>query len=147
MAATLRNSTLWEIARQMTDSRLPLFDKLGKWFGLQEEVQEEEGASVTWLLLPPYDIPGMAVVSGLLVENQGMKDAEDVFVSLTYEGERFITHMEVVCDEPFEREGGGPRDSYVTIKLRRLPAGGKVVVYVAGHNVQVPEVVVAVQAR
>lgn len=132
----------------MTETSLPLWEKLGRWFGLKaEQVEEAEAANVTWLLLPPYDIPGMAVVSGLLVENQGLAAAEDVFVSLTYEGERFISHMEVVCDEPFEQEGGGPRDSHVTMKLHRLPPGGKIVVYVAGHNVQVPEVVVAVNAR
>lgn len=99
---------------------------------------------VTWMLLPPYDIPGMAVVSGVLVENQGAQDASPVHIKLRYTGERFITHMEVVSDDPYEIEGGSPRDSFVNIALARFHAGSKLVIYVAGHNVQTPDVQVYV---
>lgn len=99
---------------------------------------------VTWMLLPPYDIPGMAVVSGVLVENQGEQDASPVHIKLRYTGERFITHMEVVSDDPYELEGGSPRDSFVNIALDRFRAGAKLVIYVAGHNVQTPDVKVYV---
>jgi hypothetical protein len=104
----------------------------------------EPALGVTWMLLPPYDIPGMAVVSGVLIENQGELDASDVHISLRYSGERPITHMEVVCDDPYEREGGSPRDSFVTIRLSRMRAGTKVVIYVAGHSVESPVVDVRV---
>ncbi len=80
---------------------------------------------VTWMLLPPYDIPGMAVVSGVLVENQGEQDASPVHIKLRYTGERFITHMEVVSDDPYEIEGGSPRDSFVNL-AGTLPRGGKI---------------------
>jgi hypothetical protein len=99
---------------------------------------------VTWMLLPPYDIPGMAVVSGVLIENQGEQDAGQVHIHLAYTGERFITHMEVVSDDPYDIEGGSPRDSFVKIRLATLRAGAKVVIYVAGHSVETPNVQVHV---
>jgi hypothetical protein len=99
---------------------------------------------VTWMLLPPYDIPGMAVVSGVLVENQGEQDANQVHIKLRYTGERFITHMEVLSDDPYEIEGGSPRDSFVNINLALFRGGAKVVIYVAGHNIQTPVVKVYV---
>lgn len=128
-----------------------LLTLLGKWLGMGEAEAEAEAdevpeLGVTWMPLPPYDIPGMAVVSGLLVENQGATEAEDVYISMTYSGERFITHMEVVSDAAYDLTGGTPKDSHVTLTLPRLEAGQRVVIYVAGHTPQTPEVVVAVQA-
>ncbi|MBA3533036.1 MAG: hypothetical protein H0T73_14015 [Ardenticatenales bacterium] len=124
---------------------------VGSWLGLggaeRAEAEEVEPLGVTWMLLPPYDIPGMAVVSGLLVENQGAEDEQDVYISLTFSGERFITHMEVLSDDPYDLSGGTPRDSHLTLLLPRLRAGKKVVIYVAGHSPQTPEVTVAVQYK
>jgi hypothetical protein len=114
-----------------------------KWFGMGTPPPPADlppSLGVTWMLLPPYDIPGMAVVSGLLVENQGEQDATHVHIKLNYTGERFITHMSVVSDDTYEMEGGSPRDSYVNIQLPLFHAGAKVVIYVAGHNVQMPDV-------
>jgi hypothetical protein len=107
-------------------------------------VEAPPSLGVTWMLLPPYDIPGMAVVSGVLVENQGEQDASQVHIKLRYTGERFITHMEVLSDDPYELEGGSPRDSFVNINLAHFRGGAKVVIYVAGHNLQTPEVKVYV---
>jgi hypothetical protein len=98
------------------------------------------------MLLPAYDITGMAVVSGLLVENQGEEDVPNVYISLKYPDARFITHMDVVTDEAYDLEGGGPRDSYVTVQLPVIRPGKIVVVYVAGHTEQKPEVIVALQS-
>lgn len=123
-----------------------LLARISQWLNLGPAQPSEPELGVTWMLLPPYDIPGMAVVSGLLVENQGLGDALGVYINLTYSGERFITHMEVVSDEPYELDGGGPRDSHVTLQLAKLKSGEKVVVYVAGHSVQTPSVTVAIQS-
>ena len=128
----------------MRDKNNGLLAKIISWFAFGDEPKDEAKPEVTWMLLPPYDITGMAVVSGLLVENQGLGDAEQVYISLTYADERFITHMDVMSDEPYELEGGGPRDSYLIVQLPQLRAGQKVVVYVAGHAEQKPEVVVSV---
>ncbi len=99
---------------------------------------------VTWMLLPPYDIPEMLVVSGVLIENQGEQDASEVNIQLRYSGERFIAHMEVVSDDPHETEGGSPRDSFVNLRIPKMRAGSKVVIYVGGHNRQSPDVQVYV---
>ncbi len=114
--------------------------QLMHWLKISDSqpIDDSPALGVSWMLLPPYDIPGMAVVSGVLVENQGDQDATEVFIKLRYEGERFITHMEVVSDDPYEIEGGSPRDSFVNIQIPLLHAGGKLVIYVAGHNVQMP---------
>ncbi len=54
--------------------------------------------------------------------------------------------MEVIRDDPYDLSGGTPRDSHVTLNLSRLRAGKRVVIYVAGHSPQTPDVVVAEQA-
>ena len=131
---------------QTQENRGFLAQVLG-WFGGGTNTPPTATApvlGVTWMLLPPYDIPGMAVVSGVLVENQGEEDANQVHIKLRYTGERFITHMEVLSDNPYEIEGGSPRDSFVNINLAMFRAGAKVVIYVAGHNIQTPEVKVYV---
>lgn len=128
----------------MPDKDHGLLAKIMGWFGLGDEPKNQPKPDVTWMLLPPYDITGMAVVSGLLVENQGWNDAENVYISLTYKDERFITHMEVISDEPYELKGGGPRDSYLTVQLPQLRAGKKVVVYVASHTEQKADVIVSI---
>lgn len=130
-----------------TKEKRGLFQQLFGWFGGDAKTPSVEVApslGVTWMLLPPYDIPGMAVVSGVLVENQGEEDARQVHIKLRYTGERFITHMEVLSDDVYEIEGGSPRDSFVNIQLATFRAGAKVVIYVAGHNVQTPDVKVYV---
>lgn len=124
-----------------------LMDQVMAWLGLNSEAaqEEEEPANeVTWLLLPVYDIPGMAVITALLVENQGEEVARDVHVVLSYPGESYISHMEVISDDKYELEGGSPRDVEVRLRLPQLSAGGKVVVYIAGHHDTPPNVMVAV---
>lgn len=128
----------------MPDKDNGLLTKIMGWFGFRGQSKEPPKPEVTWMLLPPYDITGMAVVSGLLVENQGWNDAENVYISLTYKDQRFITHMEVISDDPYELEGGGPRDSHLIVQLPQLRAGKKVVVYVASHTEQKADVVVSV---
>lgn len=128
----------------MPDKNNGLLTKIMSLFGFGDQPQEKLEPEVTWMLLPPYDITGMAVVSGLLVENQGLGSAENVYISLTYADERFISHMDVVSDEPYELEGGGPRDSRLIVQLPQLRSGKKVVVYVAGHASQTPNVIVSV---
>ncbi len=128
----------------MPDKDHGLLAKVMGWFGFGHEPKERLKPDVTWVLLPPYDITGMAVVSGLLVENQGWNDAENVYISLTYKDQRFITHMQVISDEPYELEGGGPRDSYLAVRLPQLRTGKKVVVYVASHTEQEAKVSVSI---
>ncbi len=123
-----------------------MLDQVKQWFGLGGK-EQAQGPDVTWLLLPPYDIPGTAVIGALLVENQGDEAAERLFISLTYPSERLISHKEVISDAPYTLEGGSPRDSHLALSLPRLRAGGKVVVYVAGHDDLPPEVVVAFQEK
>lgn len=106
--------------------------------------REDDEVEVTWLALPPYDIPGMAVVSGVLVENQGANDVEGVRIQVHYPGERYITHMEVISDDPCEQQGGTPRDAQLVLTLPLMRAGSRVVVYVAGHNSEPPKVSVRV---
>lgn len=121
-----------------------LLTRIGHWLGLSSNGSAESG--VTWLLLPPYEIPDMAVVSGLLVENQGTRAEQDIFVELAFPEGHVISHMEVSSDARLDIEGGTPSDSRVSLRLPELDAGGRVVLYVAGHSPAVPDVVVAVQA-
>lgn len=98
--------------------------------------------NLTWLQMPPYEIPGMAIISGVLIENRGRAAAQNVKIQLSYpaDSDRLIHHMEVVSDEPYIVRGGGDRHSFVTLRLRALRPGGTVFIYYASHDQVIPDV-------
>jgi hypothetical protein len=101
------------------------------------------GPDLKWLQLPPYDIPGMAIISGLVVENRGKSAAQNVKIEVAYPAtDRVIHHMEIVSDEPYIIRGGGERHSFVTLRLRTLQPGGVVYIYFAGHDQVTPQITV-----
>lgn len=97
---------------------------------------------LTWVLLPPYEIPGIAVVGSVLVENRGRSTAYNVKIELLYstENEQVIHHMQVVSDERYIVRGGGDLHSFVILRLQQMRPGTRVVIHVASHNRSTPEV-------
>ncbi|HBY95015.1 MAG TPA: hypothetical protein DEP84_13830 [Chloroflexi bacterium] len=97
-----------------------------------------------WILLPPYEIPGIVVVNSALVENRGRNTAYNIKVELSYgpDSERVIHHMEVVSDEPYIVRGGGDLHSFVILRLREMHPGSRIVIYVASHDRITPDVAV-----
>jgi hypothetical protein len=97
---------------------------------------------LTWILLPPYEIPGMAVISSVMVENRGRGKALNVKIELSYGAENghVIHHMEILSDDPYIVRGGGDRHSFVTVRLREMRPGSLVIIYFASHDLVTPNV-------
>lgn len=98
--------------------------------------RQEESAvpHLVHLILPPYEIPELIVMSGLVIENRGTAPANNVKIVLEYEDvttER-IRHLQVVSDEEYILRGGGEQQSFATLRLKRLGAGQRVFVYFSG---------------
>lgn len=97
------------------------------------------------VVLPPYDIPGIAVVGGVVVENVGRGVARNVKIDMQFppESANIMHHVQVVSDDPYILRGGGERHSFVTLRLREMHPGSTVVVYFSSHAVVMPQVKVS----
>ncbi len=81
--------------------------------------------------LPPYDVPDVILVGGVLIENRGRATAPNVKVEIQYgQGDSVrIQHMHIASEEPYIVRSGGEQHSFANIRLRQLGPGKKVVVY------------------
>lgn len=96
-----------------------------------------------YVLLPPYDIPGVIVVSGLLVENRSAKPINNIRVHVEYEdASSRIHHIQVIADDEHILRGGGTGSTFATLRLRHMRPGGRLVVYFAASAPVTPRVAV-----
>jgi len=94
-------------------------------------------------LLPPYDIPGVIVVSGLLVENRGEHALRNIRVHVEYEdASSHIHHIQIVADDEYILRGGGTGSTFATLRLRSLRGGGRLIMYFAATAPVAPRVAV-----
>lgn len=102
-------------------------------------------SDLSYTILPPYEIPGIIVITGLLVENRGAEPAHNVRINVSYDGTSvsIIHHMQVMSDENYILRGGGERHAFATIRLRQMSPGSKVFVYMATSDTVAPEVKVS----
>ncbi len=93
-------------------------------------------------ILPPYEIPDLIVVGCVVVENRGDAPANNVKIILEYEqtDSSRIRHLQVISDDEYILRGGGEHESFATLRLRRLEAGKRVVIYFSGPNRVLPRV-------
>lgn len=94
------------------------------------------------IVLPPYEVPDLIVVGGVVVENRGGAPANNVKIVLEYDGANpeMIRHLQVVSDADYILLGGGDRFSFATIRLRQLGAGQRLVIYFSGPDRIQPQV-------
>ena len=99
-------------------------------------------ARVAYSILPPYDIPEVLVVGGVLVENRGRASAVNVQITVQYDPHEAskISHMKVLGDEGYVIRSGGETFSHAVIRVREMKPGQKVVIYVAGSLPVTPQV-------
>ncbi len=93
-------------------------------------------------VLPPYEVPDLIVVGGVVVENRGNAPANNVKIVLEYDGAtpEMIRYLRVVSDVEYILLGGGDRRSFVTIRARQLGAGQRMVIYYSGLGRIQPQV-------
>lgn len=94
------------------------------------------------LVLPPYEIPELIVVSGVVVENRGTAPANNIKIVLEYENAETdkIRHLEVISDAEYILRGGGEHQSFATLRVRQLGAGQRVFIYFSGPTCIQPRV-------
>ncbi len=96
------------------------------------------------IILPPYEVPDLIVIGGVVVENQGDLSANNIKIVLEYDATEMhrIHHLQVISDAAYILRGGGELYSFATLRLRQLGAGQRVVVYFSGPNQIQPRVTV-----
>lgn len=97
-----------------------------------------------YLVLPPYEIPELIVIGGVIVENRGNAPANNVKIALEYaetDATR-IHHLNVVSDVAYILRGGGESHTFATLRVRQLEPGKRLVIYFSGSQAIQPRVVV-----
>lgn len=94
------------------------------------------------IVLPPYEVPDLIVIGGVVVENRGGAVANNVKIVLEYDGANpeTIRHLQVVSDAEYILLGGGDRYSFATIRARQLGAGQRIIIYFSGPGRIQPQV-------
>jgi len=105
----------------------------------------DAGSTLRYTLLPPYEIPTIIVITGLIVENCGTRPAHNVSVTIRYpeESESMIHHMQVVSEADYVLRGGGEQHRFAQIRLREMAPDSKLFVYMAASHPILPEVKVS----
>lgn len=97
-----------------------------------------------YLVLPPYEIPELIVIGGVVVENRGKAPANNVKIALAYDetDATRIHHLHVVSDVEYILRGGGESQTFATLRVRKLDPGKRLVIYFSGSHPIQPRVVV-----
>lgn len=99
---------------------------------------------LSYIILPPYEIPDLIVTGGVVVENRGGALANNVKIVLEFEGTDTskIRHLQVVSDAEYILRGGGELQSFATLRLRQLAPQQRLVIYFSGPDRVQPRVTV-----
>ncbi len=97
---------------------------------------------LTHLILPPYEIPDLIVMGGIVVENRGSAPAHNVKIVLEFDDADTskIRHLQVASDVEYILRGGGELQSFATLRVRQLLPGQRIVIYFSGPNRVLPRV-------
>ena len=94
-----------------------------------------------FIILPPYEIPGVIVMSGVLAENRTAQPLNNIRIHIEYDPtQAHLHHIQIVADDEYILRGGGGGSSFATVRLRQMRAGGKVFVYFAATKPIDPKV-------
>ena len=99
---------------------------------------------LTYIILPPYEIPDLIVMGGVVVENRGSAPTHNVKIVLEFDDADMskIRHLQVLSNVEYILRGGGELQSFATLRVRRLEPGQRVVIYFSGPNRVQPRVTV-----
>ncbi len=106
--------------------------------------QPSSRPNLVWIVLPPYEVPELIVMSGVIVENRGRGAAHNVKIMLEYEhasADR-IRHLQVFSDADYILRGGGEQESFANLRLRELGPGERIFIYFSGPTRIQPRVTV-----
>jgi len=92
--------------------------------------------------LPPYEVPDVILVGGVVVENRGRQPAPNVKITIQFDPQAatMIHHLEVKSAENAILRSGGERHNFATVSLKSLrPHGALVIYWAAARDIQ-PEI-------
>lgn len=97
------------------------------------------------LSLPPYEIPDVIIVGGVVVENRGRSVAPNVKISVEFDHESYskIHHLDVQTTEAYVVRGGGEQHNFATLRVKEMAPLSKVVVYWAASHLVQPRISVS----
>ncbi|NOZ05334.1 MAG: hypothetical protein GXP41_03130 [Chloroflexi bacterium] len=98
-----------------------------------------------YFILPPYEIPDIIVMEGVVVENRGQAPAYNVRITLEYDQpvDRLLHHLRVISEAPYIVRSGGDKQPSATIRLQQLSSHQRVIVYFSSHDQIAPRVKVS----
>lgn len=92
--------------------------------------------------LPPYEIPDVILVGGLIVENRGRQPAPNVKITIQFDPQAatMIHHLQLKSSENAILRSGGERHNFATVSMRSLPPKGNAIIYWAAARDVQPEI-------
>ncbi len=93
-------------------------------------------------VLPPYEVPDLIAIGGVIVENRGRALAQNVIVTCKFPDGSIekIRNLHIVSDAKYVLRDGGEEKSFLTLRIRRLVPGQNLIVYFSGSNRNQPQV-------
>lgn len=106
------------------------------------EKTDRSAPDLQTIILPPYEVPDLIVIGGVVVENRGNLAANNIKITLEYDDMDMarIRHLQVVSDAEYILRGGGDLHSFATLRVARLEPGQRLVIYFSGPDRVLPSV-------
>ncbi len=92
--------------------------------------------------LPPYEVPDVILVGGVVIENRGRQSAPNVKVTIQFDPQAatMIHHLQVKGAENAILRSGGERHNFATVSVKTLPPKGTLILYWAAAREVVPQI-------
>lgn len=95
-----------------------------------------------FFVLPPYEVPDLIVIGGVVIENHGRAPANNVKIVLEYDDPKVqhIRHLQVEGDVEYILLSGGDLHSFATMRVKQFHVGQRMVIYFSGPDRVSPNV-------
>ena len=99
---------------------------------------------LVYMVLPPYEVPELIVVGGVVVENRGNAPAPHVKISLAYPDTLAskIRNLQILSDMEYVQQSGGEGEAFVTLMVKQIDPAQKLIIYFSGPDRLFPRVTV-----
>ena len=93
-------------------------------------------------VLPPYEVPDLIVIGGVVIENHGRAPANNVKIALEYDDPNVkrIRHLQVEGDVEYILLSGGDLHSFATLRVKQFHVGQRMFIYFSGPDRVSPNV-------
>jgi hypothetical protein len=94
--------------------------------------------------LPPYEVPDVILIGGVVVENRGRRAAPNVKITIRFQDEsaRTIHHFKVDSLDHAILRSGGEQYNFASVSARSLRAHGTIFIYWVASRDEQPQIAV-----